>query len=57
MGLWRVLFLSEVYSHLSKSQGFSSGWKVVELEVKFHEVSPAVSGRAGSQTEPAGAAS
>jgi hypothetical protein len=57
MGLRRVLFLAEVYSHPSKSQGFSSGWKVVELEVKFREVSSAILGRAGSQTEPAGAAS
>jgi hypothetical protein len=57
MGLRRVLFLTEVYSHPSKFQGFSSGWKVVELEVKFRGVSPAVSGHAGSQTEPFGAAS
>jgi hypothetical protein len=51
MGLWRVLFLAEVYSHPSKSQGFSSDWKFVELEVKFHGVSPAVSTRASSQTK------
>jgi hypothetical protein len=48
MGLWRVLFLAKVNSHLSKSQGFSSGWKVVEFEVKFHGILPAVSGHAGS---------
>jgi hypothetical protein len=53
MGLWRVLFLTEVYSDPSKSQGFSSSWKFVELEVKFHGVSPAVSGHASSQNESA----
>jgi hypothetical protein len=51
MGLWQVLFLAEVYSHPLKSQGFSSNWKFVELEVKFHGVSPAVSTRASSQTK------
>jgi hypothetical protein len=56
MGLRRVLFLSEVNSRPSKSQGFSFGWKVDDLENKFHRVSPAISGRAGSWSEPARAA-
>jgi hypothetical protein len=54
MGLRRVLFLAEVDSYPSKSQAFSSGWKAVDLEVKSRGVSPAVSGRASSETEPAG---
>jgi hypothetical protein len=57
MGLRRVLFLAEVYSRPSKSQGFSSGWKVVDLEVRFRGVSPTISGCASSRTEPAGAGS
>jgi hypothetical protein len=48
MGLRWVLFLAEVNLHLSKSQGFSSDWNVLEFEVKFHGVSPTVSGRVDS---------
>jgi hypothetical protein len=51
MGLQRVLFLAEVDSYPSKSQGFSSGWNMVDLEVKSRGISPAVSGRAGSRTK------
>jgi hypothetical protein len=54
MGLRRVLFLAEVDSYPSKSQDLSSSLKVVDLEVNFRGVSPAVSGHAGSRTEPAG---
>jgi hypothetical protein len=53
IGLRRVLYLAEVNSRPSKSQGFSSGWKVVYVEVKFRGVSSAISGCAGSRTEPA----
>jgi hypothetical protein len=38
----------------SKSQDPSSGLEVADLEVKSHEASPAVSGHAGSNTDPAG---
>jgi hypothetical protein len=54
MGLWRVLFLAEVRPLPSKSQDSSLGLEVVDLEVKLHGVSPAVSGCAGSRTDPAG---
>jgi hypothetical protein len=53
MGLQQVLFLTEVNLHSSKSQDLSSGLKVVDLEVKSQGIWPAVSGRAGSRTEPA----
>jgi hypothetical protein len=49
MGLRWVLFLAEVDSHPSKSQDLSSGWKVVDLEVKSWRILPAVSGRTGSK--------
>jgi hypothetical protein len=52
MGLRRVLFLVEVYSRPSKSQDSSSGSEIVGLEVKLRGASPAVSGRAGSETGP-----
>jgi hypothetical protein len=54
MRLRRVLLLAEVDSRPSKSQDLSSGSEVVVLGVKSHGVSPTVSGRAGSRTEPAG---
>jgi hypothetical protein len=54
MGLWRVPFLAEARTLLSKSQDSSSGSEVVDLEVKFRGVSPTVSGRAGSKIDPAG---
>jgi hypothetical protein len=52
IGLQWVLFSVKVNSHPSKSQGFSSSWKVVDLEVKSRRVSPAISGCAGSMIEP-----
>jgi hypothetical protein len=54
MELRQVLFLAEVSTFPSKSQDSSSGSEVVDLEVKSRGVSPAVSGRAGSRTDPAG---
>jgi hypothetical protein len=54
MGLQWVLFLAEVDSYPSESRGFSFGWKAIHLEVKSRGVLPAVSGHAGSETEPAG---
>jgi hypothetical protein len=57
MGLRRVLFLAEVDTLPSKSQDPSSGSEVVVSETKPQGVSPAVSGRAGSRTEPAGGCS
>jgi hypothetical protein len=54
MGLRRVLFLAEVSTFPSKSQDSLSGSEVVDLEVKSRGVSPAVSGHAGSKTDPAG---
>jgi hypothetical protein len=54
MGLRRVPFLTEVNTLPSKSQDSSSGSEIVGLEVKSRGVSPAVSGRAGSRTDPAG---
>jgi hypothetical protein len=53
MGLRRVLFLAEVYSHLLKSQDPSSGSEIVAPMAKFRGVLPAVSGRAGSRIDPA----
>jgi hypothetical protein len=53
MGLRQVLFLAEVSTFSSKSQDFSSGSKVVDLEVKSRGVSSAVSGHAGFETDPA----
>jgi hypothetical protein len=53
MGLWRVLFLAEVYSRPSKSQDPSSGSEVVALMAKSRGVPPAISRRAGSGTGPA----
>jgi hypothetical protein len=50
MGLRCVLFLTEVHSHLSKYQGFISDWRIVKF--KNYRASPAVSGCAGSWTEP-----
>jgi hypothetical protein len=41
-------------SFLSKSQDPSSGLEVTNLEVKSHGASPAISGRASSNTDPAG---
>jgi hypothetical protein len=57
MGLQWILSLAEVNSHTSKSQGFSFGWKVVDLEVKSPGVWPTFSARAGSRTAPAGSCS
>jgi hypothetical protein len=54
MGLQRVLFLAEVNSRPSKSQDLSSSLEVIDLEVELRGVLAAVSGRAGSRTEPAG---
>jgi hypothetical protein len=54
MGLQRVLFLAEVSMLPSKSQDSSFGPEVIDLEVKPRGVSPAVLGRAGSKTDPAG---
>jgi hypothetical protein len=54
MGHRRVPFLAKVNALPSKSQDSSSGSEVVDLEVKSRGVSPAVSGRTGSQTDPAG---
>jgi hypothetical protein len=48
MGLRHVIFLAEVRSHSSKSQGFPSGWSTVEF--KNPRASPTVSGRAATQT-------
>jgi hypothetical protein len=53
MGLRQVLFLAEVGSYPSKCQDLSSGLKVVDLEVKSRGIRLAISGRAGSRTEPA----
>jgi hypothetical protein len=53
MGLRRVLFLAKVYSRASKSQDSSSSSEIVDLGIKLRGVSPAVSGRAGSRTDPA----
>jgi hypothetical protein len=39
---------------LLKSQDSSSSLEVVDLEVKFRGVSPAISGCAGSRVDPAG---
>jgi hypothetical protein len=52
MGLQRVLFLAEVLLASVEVPGILSGWKAVELKIRG--VSPVVSGRADSQTEPAG---
>jgi hypothetical protein len=49
MGLRQVLFLAELNSHPSKSQSLSSNWKVVDLQVEFCGVSPAISGHAGAR--------
>jgi hypothetical protein len=54
MGLQRVLFLAEVSTFPMKSQDSLSGPEVVDLGVKFYGVSPTVSRRAGSGTDPAG---
>jgi hypothetical protein len=54
MGLRQVLFLAEVSTFPTKSQDSLSGSEVVDLEVKSRGVSPAVSGRTGSKTDPAG---
>jgi hypothetical protein len=54
MGLRWVLFLAEVDLHPSKSQDLLSSLLVADLEVEPHGVLPAISGRAGSRTEPAG---
>jgi hypothetical protein len=54
MGLQRVLFLTKVSTLPSKSQDSSPGSEVVGLEVKLRGVSPVISGRAGSRTDPAG---
>jgi hypothetical protein len=54
VGLQRAVFLAEVNSHPSKSQDPSSSSEVVDLEVNCRGVSLAISGRAGSRTEPAG---
>jgi hypothetical protein len=53
MGLWRVPFLTEVSTLPSKSQDSLSSLEVVDLEVKFRGVSPAISGHAGSGSDPA----
>jgi hypothetical protein len=54
MGLQRVLILAEVSLLPSKSQDSSSGLEVVGLEVMSRGVSPAVSGRTDSKSDPAG---
>jgi hypothetical protein len=54
MGLWWVLFLAEVCTLPSKSQDSSFGSEVVALEVKSRRTLPAISGRTGSKTDPAG---
>jgi hypothetical protein len=54
MGLRQVLCLAEVCTLPSKSQDSSSGREFVDLNVKSHGVSPAVSGHAGSKSDPAG---
>jgi hypothetical protein len=54
MGLRQVPFLAEVSTLPSKSQDSSFGSEVVGLEVRPRGVSPAVSGHAGSKTDPAG---
>jgi hypothetical protein len=54
MGLRRVLILAEVSSLPSKSQDSLFGLKVVVHGAKPHGALPAVSGRAGSKTDPAG---
>jgi hypothetical protein len=51
MGLRRVLFLAEFSTLPSKSQDSSSGSELID--VKSRGVSPAVSGHAGSRTDPA----
>jgi hypothetical protein len=53
MGLQWVLFLAEAESRSSKSQDLSSGWKVVDLEVKSWRILLAISGCTGSSTKPA----
>jgi hypothetical protein len=54
MGLRRVLILTEVSTLPSKSQDSSSGLEVVDLEVWPRGATSAISGRAGSKTDPAG---
>jgi hypothetical protein len=54
MGLQRVLFLAKVSTLPSESQDSLPGSEVIGFEVKLRGVSPAVSGRAGSRTDPAG---
>jgi hypothetical protein len=54
MGLRRVLSSPKSCSFPSKSQDPSSGLEVTDLEVRSRGVSSAVSGHAGSNTDPAG---
>jgi hypothetical protein len=54
MGLRWVPFLAKVSVFPSKSQDSSSDLEVIDLEVKSPEVSPIISGHAGSKIDPAG---
>jgi hypothetical protein len=53
MGLRQVLFLAEVLFVSVEVPGFLSGLEVVDPEVKSCGVLPAISGRAGSETDSA----
>jgi hypothetical protein len=53
MGLRRVLFFAEINTRPSESQDSLSSLEIIGLEVKSRGASPAVSGRAGSKTDPA----
>jgi hypothetical protein len=54
MGLWRIPLLAEVLLALIEVPGFWSGLVALVVEAGSCEVFPAISGRAGSKTDPAG---